>query len=42
MFPLEQFQLEHGHTMFSMFSEQIAPLVRLQNEVWTMWTENMF
>ena len=34
MFPLEQFQLEHGQTMFS---EQIAPLVRLRNEVWTMW-----
>ena len=34
MFPLEQFQLEHGQTMFS---EQIAPLVCLRNEVWTMW-----
>ena len=33
-FPLEQFQLEHGQTMFS---EQIAPLVCLRNEVWTMW-----
>ena len=31
---LEQFQLEHGQTMFS---EQIAPLVCLRNEVWTMW-----
>ena len=34
MIPLEQFQLEHGQTMFS---EQIALLVRLRNEVWTMW-----
>ena len=32
--PLEQFQLEHGQ---STFSEQIAPLVRLQNEIWTLW-----
>ena len=28
------FQLEHGQTMFS---EQITPLVHLQNAVWTMW-----
>ena len=34
MFLLEQFQLEHGRIVFS---EQIAPLVRLRNEVWTMW-----
>ena len=34
MFPLEQFQLEDGQ---SMFSERIAPLVRLRKEVWTMW-----
>ena len=34
VFPLEQFQLEHGQTVFS---EQIAPLVRLGNEVWTLW-----
>ena len=34
VFPLEQFQLEHGQ---SMFSEQIAPLVCLRNEVWMMW-----
>ena len=37
--PLEQFQLEHGQ--ISMFSEQIAPLVRLRNEVWTSEAENM-
>ena len=30
MLPLEQFQLEHGQ---SMFSEQIAPLIRLRNDV---------
>ena len=34
MFPLEQFQLEHGQIMFL---EQIAPLVCLRNKVWTMW-----
>ena len=28
------FQLEDGQTIFS---EQITPLVRLRNEVWTMW-----
>ena len=38
MFPLEQFQLEHGQTMFS---EQIAPLVHIQNKYERCATENI-